>query len=97
MSRYFTLTYYKQPDGKYNEVGEIKKRIKTRDLQMCNVILDFRDQDVLKCTMNGQTVKTDNTWETVLGYYSQYHGDTFARLLKENNVEEMEKREDDSS
>lgn len=86
--RYFTLTYYKQPNGQYNEIAETKKNLKPKDVQGCNIILDFKEQSVIKCTVNGEGLVRDRSpdeqWETILAYYSQYHGDTFAQLIKEN-------------
>ena len=46
--RYLVLTYYTKPDGKVDEAMSVTKSLKTRDLQMANVILDFRDLKVVK-------------------------------------------------
>lgn len=81
--RYFTLTYYKQPNGKINEVANTITRLRDRDRIDCNVILDFRDERVLKCTVNGQGLMVD--WLTVIDYFSKYYGETFEQLVKANN------------
>ncbi len=54
--RYLTLTYVTRANGKVDEVMAVARNIKRSDLQMCNVILDFRRLEVVKCTMNGTVV-----------------------------------------
>lgn len=81
--RYFTLTYLKQADGKINEIANTLNKLKDRDRIDCNVILDFRDERVLKCTVNGQGLSVD--WLTVIDYFSKYYGETFEQLVKANN------------
>jgi hypothetical protein len=80
--RYFTLTYYKQPDGKINEVSDLRQKLRTRDRTDCNVILDFRDEKVIKCTVDGQGLVPD--WLTVIEYFSKYYGEQFAQLVRHN-------------
>jgi len=80
--RYFTLTYYKQPDGKINEVSDLRQKLRTRDRTDCNVILDFRDEKVIKCTVDGQGLVPE--WLTVVGYFSKYYGEQFAQLVRHN-------------
>jgi hypothetical protein len=57
--RYLLITYVTRPKGKIDEVMAVAKNIKTRDLQTCNVILDFKKLEVVKATMNGVTVPKD--------------------------------------
>lgn len=83
--RYLTMTYVTRPNGKIDEVMAVAKRIKTADLQMCNVILDFKKLEVVKCTMNGTSVPRD--WDRVVGYYHQHYASTIERLFNENGYE----------
>ena len=80
--RYFTLTYYKQPDGKINEESNIRDKLRTRDRTNCNVILDFKDEKIIKCTVDGQGINTE--WLTVVDYFSKYYGEQFAQLVRHN-------------
>jgi hypothetical protein len=80
--RYFTLTYYKQPDGKINEVSNIRDKLRDRDRSDCNVILDFRDEKIIKCTVDGQGLDTE--WLAVIEYFSKYYGEQFAQLVRAN-------------
>jgi len=40
--RYLTMTYVTRANGKIDEVMAVTRNIKRSDLQMCNVILDFK-------------------------------------------------------
>jgi hypothetical protein len=82
--RYLTLTYVTRANGKVDEVMAVTRNIKTRDLQTCNVILDFRKLEVVKCTMNGTNVPRD--WDRIVGYYHQHYKATIDRMLAENNI-----------
>jgi hypothetical protein len=83
--RYLLLTYYTKPSGKIDEVMTIAKKIKSRDWQMTNVILDFRDQKVLQCSVNGLTATRD--WDSIVSYYYKHYSATIERLFQENGHE----------
>lgn len=80
--RYMILTYYRQANGKIDEVMAVAKRVKDRDWQSANIILDFKEQQVLKCSIEGNTIPKD--WETVVGYYYEYYKNIMERLFAEN-------------
>ena len=80
--RYLLLTYYTKPTGKIDEVMTVTKRLKTRDYQTSNVILDFKEQKVLACTVAGLSGTRD--WNTVVSYYYQHYSHTIERLFVEN-------------
>jgi len=80
--RYLFLTYYTKPSGKIDEVMTIATKIKRRDLQTTNVILDFKDQKVVLCSVAGMTAKKD--WDTIVSYYYQHYPATVERLFQEN-------------
>jgi hypothetical protein len=83
--RYLTLTYYKKPNGQIDESMAVTKKLKTRDWQTANVILDFQDLKVLKCAMGGDQVPKD--WNRIVNYYYTHYAATIERLLKENGYE----------
>lgn len=83
--RYLLLTYYTKPSGKIDEVMTIAKRLKPRDWQTANVILDFQAQKVLLCSVAGLTATKD--WDTIVGYYYQFYANTIERLFVENGHE----------
>jgi hypothetical protein len=83
--RYLTLTYYKKADGKIDESMAVSKNLKTRDIQMANVILDFKELKVVKCSMGAVQIPKD--WDRVVAYYHQHYENIIERLFKENGYE----------
>ena len=80
--RYLILTYYRKANGQIDEVMAVSKNLKTRDWQMGNVILDFKEQKVLKANMDGKDVPKH--WDPVVAYYYQHYAHTIERLFTEN-------------
>ena len=80
--RYLTLQYYKKANGQIDESMTVTNRLKLNDWQTASVILDFRDQKVLKASVDGNTIEKD--WERVVGYYYQHYSSTIERLFIEN-------------
>jgi hypothetical protein len=80
--RYLLLTYVTKPNGKIDEMMTLATKIKRKDWQMCNVILDFKEQKVLVCSVGGVTAKKD--WDTIVSYYYQHYSHTIERLFTEN-------------
>jgi hypothetical protein len=80
--RYLLFTYITTPKGKIDEVMAISKKLRPRDWQTANVILDFRDQKVLLCSVAGLTASKD--WDTIVSYFYQHYSATIERLFQEN-------------
>ncbi len=80
--RYLLLTYVTRPNGKIDELMTIATRLRRKDLQMTNVILDFKEQKVLQCSVGGITANKD--WDTIVSYYYQHYSATIERLFQEN-------------
>ena len=80
--RYLLLTYYTKPNGQIDEAMTLATKIKTRDHQMVNVILDFKELTVIKASINDTIVPKD--WDRIVGYYYQYYAATIERLFQEN-------------
>jgi hypothetical protein len=80
--RYLLLTYYKKPDGKIDESMTVSKNVRRKDWQTVNVILDFKDLKVLKCSVAGMDGVKD--WDIVVSYYYQHYSHTIERLFNEN-------------
>ena len=81
--RYFAITFIRRPSGQIDELTQTLNKLKPRDLQEANVILDFRDETIVKCRVTEGNIPVD--WNTVIGYYSKHYGDTFAQLVRANN------------
>ena len=80
--RYLMLTYFYQANGKIDEAMTVTTKIKTRDHQTVNVILDFKELKVIKAAMNNVTVPKD--WDRIVGYYYKHYAATIERLFQEN-------------
>jgi len=83
--RYLFLTYYYKPDGKIDEVMTLATKVRSKDWQTVNVMLDFQEQKVLKCSVRDTNVPKE--WDRVVGYYYQHYPATFERLFQENGHE----------
>jgi hypothetical protein len=83
--RYLLLTYYTKPTGQIDEVMTVANKIKTRDWQTANVILDFKEQQVLAASVQGMTATRD--WDTVVSYYYKHYAATIERMFIENGHE----------
>jgi hypothetical protein len=80
--RYFAITFVRRPNGQIDESTQTLNKLRNRDLTDCNVILDFKDETIIKCRMTEGNIPVD--WNTVVGYYSKHYGDTFAQLVRAN-------------
>jgi len=83
--RYLMLTYYTKPNGKIDESMTVATRVKTKDWQIANVILDFKELKVLKVTVKDSTIPKD--WDHIVGYYYPFYTNIMERLLQENGHE----------
>lgn len=80
--RYLLLTFYTKPDGKIDEAMAVTKKLKLRDWQTCNIIMDFQDQVILKCVVAGQL--QDKHWDKIVSYYYPFYTKIMERLFEEN-------------
>jgi hypothetical protein len=83
--RYLLLTYFTKPNGKIDEAMTISRNLKKKDWQTTNVILDFKEQKVLLCSVAGISAKKD--WDTIVSYYYKHYAATIERLFQENGHE----------
>jgi hypothetical protein len=87
--RYLLLTYYTKPDGKIDESMAVSRNIKQRDIQTCNIILDFKKLQVVKASMGGAAVPRD--FNRIVEYYHKHYASTIERLFAENGYEIVKK------
>ena len=80
--RYLMFQYLKKPSGQYDEAMSIGVKLKRRDLQTMSVILDFQEQKVLQCSINGEAMPKD--WDRIVSYYYEHYTATIERLFQEN-------------
>ena len=80
--RYLLLTYFYQANGKIDEGMTVTKSLRTKDHQTASVILDFKDQKVVKASLRDNTIPKD--WDRIIGYYYPYYPAIMERLFTEN-------------
>jgi hypothetical protein len=83
--RYLLITYVTKPNKQIDETMAVSRNIKTRDLQTCNVILDFKKLEVVKASMGNVLVPRD--FDRIVQYYHQHYASTIERLFAENGYE----------
>ena len=83
--RYLLLTYYHKANGQIDEAMAVSTRVRTKDWQTANVILDFKELRVLKCSMRDTAVPKD--WDRIVSYYYPFYTHIIERLFHENGHE----------
>jgi hypothetical protein len=83
--RYLFLTYYTQPSGKIDEAMIVATKIRSKDWQTVNVILDFKELKILKASVKDSVIPKD--WDRIVGYYYPFYTNIMERLLQENGHE----------
>ncbi len=79
--RYLLITFLRKPGGQIDEQVVVSKRVKSADLQTCNVILDYANKKVNKCVIEGKIVDTD--WDKMNDYYKRIYPNLIEQLEKE--------------
>jgi len=78
--RYLLITYLRQPNGQIDEQVAFSKKVKTNDLQTVNVILDYKEQKVVKCVIEGKVLPT--SFEKMDEYYGEVYPSLIAQMKK---------------
>ena len=78
--RYLLITYLRQPGGQIDEQVAFSKNLKPRDLQTCNVIMDYKTRKVNKCIIESKVVPTD--FEKLHDYYKEVYPSLIEQLEK---------------
>jgi len=74
--RYMIVTYILKPDGKWDEITEFKKSVKNKHLTSARVILDLKEQKVVKNSLNPKAEFSD-----MLEFYKRQLGDQLTPFL----------------
>lgn len=80
--RYLFITYVKKANGQIDEMMAVGNKIKTRDIQMTSVIMDFKEKKVDKCLVDGQVLNT--SFDNLYAYYKGVYPSIVDRLSSEN-------------
>jgi hypothetical protein len=87
--RYMLITFYRKPGGQIDEHVTVSKRCKPADLQTSNIILDFAQQKIDKCVVEGK--KLDKAFNELKEYYRKIYPGLVAQLEKEAPITVKEK------
>ena len=79
--RYLLITFMRKPNGQIDEQVAVSKKVKSSDLQTCNVILDYAKKKVDKCVIEGKAL--DREWDKMHEYYVRIYPNLIAQLEKE--------------
>ena len=81
--KYLLITYLRKPNGQIDEQVAVSKRVRTSDIQTCNVIIDYAKKKVDKCVIEGNIVDTD--FERMNAYYKNVYPSLIDQLEKVNS------------
>jgi hypothetical protein len=79
----------RKPGGQIDEQVAVSKRVKTSDIQTCNVILDYVKKKIEKCVIEGKPVDSD--WDKMNEYYKRIYPSLIAQLEKEAEITAKQK------
>lgn len=79
--RYLLITYVKRANGQIDEQVGVAKKLREKDITMCNIIMDFKEKKVEKCIIEGTNMNSD--WEKLYGYYQPLYSSVIERLEAE--------------
>ena len=82
--RYLTITYIRRSNGKMDELTEVRRGLRDRDIQTASVILDFHKAQVVKASFDGRSVPRE--FDRILSYYYQFHRNTIDELCRINGI-----------
>lgn len=84
--RYLLIQFLRKPGGQIDEQVTVTKKVKSSDLQTCNVILDYAKKKVDKCVIEGKSLERE--WDRMHDYYVRIYPNLIAQLEKEATITE---------
>lgn len=79
--RYLLITFFRKPGGQIDEQAKFVKRVRTSDMSMSNIILDYAQRKVEKCVVEGR--KLDKSFDELNEYYKKIYPVMIGQLEKE--------------
>jgi hypothetical protein len=86
--RYLLVTYIRKPGGQIDEQVGFSKRLRNSDIQTCSVIMDYAEQKILKCVIEGQTLERD--FMNLHIYYEQAYPKMIGELARMHGAVDVE-------
>lgn len=79
--RYFLVTFYRKPGGQIDEQVQVSKRVRNSDISTCNIIMDFAENKISKCVVEGR--KLEKSFDELRDYYFKVYPNIITQLEKE--------------
>ena len=83
--RYLLITYKRKAGGQIDEEVSVSRNLKPSDIQICNVIMDFKQRKVERCFVDGKVMDTE--WDRLHEYYYKVYPTLIDNLLDANKIE----------
>jgi hypothetical protein len=83
--RYLLVTYVRKGNGQIDEQVGVSTKVKPTDIQMCNIIMDFKDKAVMKAVIESASIEKD--WDKLYAYYQKIYPAIIERLEQEASQE----------
>ena len=84
----------RKENGQIDEMVSVSKRVRTSDTNSQNVIIDFAEQKVVKCIIEGKEHPT--TFELMRDYYAKVYPTLVEQLEKEAKLTATIERQKDN-
>ena len=78
--RYMIVSYIQKPNGKWDELTEFKNNLRMKHIQTAKVILDFKDQKVVKNGLNPEA-----GFDDMLEFYKRMLGEKLTPHLPQES------------
>ncbi len=82
--RYLIISFLRRRGGQIDEMVSTAKRVRTSDMENANVILDFADNKVVKCLIEGKPHPTD--FDKMRDYYNRVYPNLIEQLEREASI-----------
>lgn len=82
--KFLIVTYVRKANGLVDELIEVSKRVRSKDVSTANIILDFANKKVVKCVVDRQVLDTD--WERLYDYFKTNYPSVIERLERESQA-----------
>jgi len=90
--RYFLVTYFQQPGGKYNESVKLDTKIRKRDSESASVIIDYETRKIVKSRFQGELGnEKGRDFDTINNFYKGHYPEMIAQLEAKYEVLEAAK------
>lgn len=82
--RYLIISFLRRRGGQIDEMVSTAKRVRTSDMESANVILDFADNKVVKCLIEGKPHPTE--FDKMRDYYNRVYPNLIQQLEREASI-----------